>query len=83
VRFRKKPVVIEAWRNSDEGEWPAWVEAAVTDRGHGGVLFIQTLEGTMEAGPGDWLIRGVVGEVYPVKDPIFRETYEPVGEGAR
>ena len=39
---------------------------------------IQTLEGDMQAGRGDWLIKGVRGEFYPCKDDIFRQTYEPV-----
>lgn len=43
-------------------------------------LDIETLEGTMRADPGDWIIRGVQGEFYPIKDSIFRETYEPVEE---
>ncbi len=38
---------------------------------------IETLEGTMTANPGDWIIAGVKGERYPVKDDIFRATYEP------
>jgi hypothetical protein len=40
-------------------------------------LYITTLEGTMEAQPGDWIIRGVKGEFYPCKPDIFEATYEP------
>jgi len=58
-KFRKKPVVIEAWQ---------------TDR----AVTIETLEGTMVALPGDWIIRGVKGEMYPCKPDIFEATYEPV-----
>lgn len=48
-----------------------------------GPIAIDTLEGTMVAGDGDWIIRGVQGEFYPCKDEIFVETYEPVeDEGA-
>ena len=43
-------------------------------------LIIATLEGEMVAVPGDWIIRGVQGEFYPIKEAIFRETYEPVEE---
>lgn len=46
-----------------------------------GFLLIATLEGVMQAKPGDWIIRGVQGEFYPCKDEIFRATYEPVGQG--
>jgi hypothetical protein len=41
-------------------------------------IAIETLEGTMSATVGDWIIRGVQGEFYPCKDAIFRETYEAV-----
>ncbi|MFD8516596.1 hypothetical protein ACFV27_37330 [Streptomyces antimycoticus] len=39
---------------------------------------IHTLEGTMRADLGDWIIRGVKGEFYPCKPDIFAATYEPV-----
>lgn len=39
---------------------------------------IDTREGTIVGEPGDWLITGVEGEVYPCGDQIFRQTYEPV-----
>lgn len=42
-----------------------------------GALMIRTLEGDMKVSLGDYIIRGVQGEVYPIKDSIFRETYEP------
>lgn len=42
-----------------------------------GKLFIPTLEGTMTANPGDWIIKGVNGEFYPYKPDIFDKTYEP------
>lgn len=41
-------------------------------------LSIDTLEGTMRADVGDWIIRGVQGEFYPCKPDIFLATYEPV-----
>jgi hypothetical protein len=44
------------------------------------LTFIQTLEGTMQGNPGDWLVTGVNGEKYPCKDEIFRKTYELVEE---
>jgi hypothetical protein len=40
-------------------------------------LNIATLEGVMQARPGDWTIEGVKGEVYPCKPDIFEATYEP------
>jgi hypothetical protein len=43
-------------------------------------LAITTLEGVMIAEPGDWIIRGVLGEFYPCEPGIFAATYEPVGD---
>ena len=40
-------------------------------------IYVQTLEGSMWAGPWDWIIRGVAGEFYPCKPDIFDATYEP------
>ena len=41
---------------------------------------IETLEGTMHANPGDWIITGVEGECWPVKKEIFEKTYEVIAE---
>jgi len=41
------------------------------------LLMVPTLEGNMYANPGDWIIKGVKGEVYPCKPDIFEATYEP------
>lgn len=43
-------------------------------------VYIDTLEGPMRAAPGDWIIRGVAGEFYPVKPDIFAETYTPADD---
>ena len=43
-----------------------------------GAVYIETLEGVMRADPGDWIIQGVKGEVYPCKPDIFTATYEAV-----
>ena len=51
---------------------PVIVEACKTDV----EFFIDTLEGKMEADPGDWIITGVEGEQYPCKPDIFQKTYE-------
>ena len=86
AKFRKKPVVIEAvqWLNRKIvcPPGPTWfVEAE--EKGviklHGDTLSIATPEGVMTAGLGDWVIRGVKGELYPCKPDIFAATYEPVG----
>jgi hypothetical protein len=82
MKFRKKPVVIEAiqfQQPTSLGEAPGWLTEAVT-RGDflvvDGVARITTLEGIMTAQPGDWIIRGVKGEIYPCKPDIFAATYE-------
>lgn len=78
AKYRKKPVVIEAWQNTDDSEFPEWVDDADVGREPGGVILIDTLEGVMRAQPGDWIIRGVKGEIYPCKPDIFAATYEHV-----
>jgi len=80
-RFRKKPVEIEAVRYAGEAEQPE-LRAFLSDC-HGwqvGMTGIEipTLEGTMTAKPGDWIIRGVQGEFYPCKPDIFEATYDQV-----
>lgn len=90
MRYRKKPVEIEAFQLNERGlvgeEWfwdavsenniithdfgkycenPAWCE-------------IKTLEGVMIAKAGDYIIRGINGEIYPCKPDIFSKTYEVV-----
>ena len=81
-KYRKKPVVIEAWQNSDENEFPVWLANVDVGREPGGVILINTLEGVMKAMPGDYIIKGVKGEVYPCKPDIFEATYEVVNESA-
>ena len=81
-KYRKKPAVIEAWQNSDENEFPLWVASADIGRESGGVILINTLEGVMRAMPGDYIIKGVQGEIYSCKSDIFEATYEVVNESA-
>lgn len=53
----------------------------VKNKGLGLVRFqIETLEGPHIVSDGDWIIRGIKGELYPCKPDIFEATYEPVGE---
>lgn len=87
-RFRKKPVVIEAIQFNGLDDYLAiceWVNASggTLDaqevlRFETPIMLVRTLEGTMAANPGDWVIRGVKGEFYPCKPDIFEATYEPV-----
>jgi hypothetical protein len=84
-QYRKKPVVIEAVqrrRGKNEDEIKAFIGDAYTvSPDHLGQVGIHTLEGTMWADDGDWIIRGVAREVYPCKPAIFEATYEAVSPG--
>ena len=78
-QFRKKPVVIEARQFSEI------VDGSVLCSWCGGSndkrpveIQIVTLEGTMTAEIGDWIIKGVKGEFYPCKPDIFAATYDAV-----
>ena len=53
-------------------------DPGVIIKADGSELMVGTLEGTMTGKLGDWLIRGVKGELYPCKPDIFAATYEPV-----
>ena len=92
MKFRKKPVVIEAmeWLGDNLREiidftglhpsahkW-TWEEYEAVVQTDG--LKIFTLEGVMMADKGDWIIKGIKGEFYPCKPDIFKATYEAVSE---
>lgn len=105
MKYRKKPVVIEAFKwtgDNNQVEDPKWIVEAMengavsfkrlyySDKGEisGAVkintvksevfMVIKTLEGEMNAQPGDYIIQGVQGEIYPCKPDIFEATYEAV-----
>lgn len=93
MKYRKKPVVVEAFQltNYVDTVAPDWFTEAVNkedvfiDRSIvDGVARIYgctvtTLEGRMQAKLGDYIIRGVNGELYPCKPDIFEKTYEKEG----
>lgn len=90
AEYRKKPVVIEAYQldNRLTNLPPLWLRQAI-DRGEAThpegrplTMTIKTLEGGMRADEGDWIIKGVKGELYPCKPDIFAATYDPVGDVA-
>ena len=90
MKYRKKPVVVEAVQWFKIGDHPA---VAVYDKGdvsgpcsecgrdnkvgHG---WIKTKEGGHIVCPADWIITGVVAENYPCKPTIFAATYEQEGD---
>lgn len=87
MRFRKKQIEIEAvqflgGRLTEQA--PLWVDDATLEGKlyrQDQSLFIETPEGVMEAKDGDWIIRGVAGEIYPCKPDIFEASYEEVPQG--
>ena len=88
MKYRKKPVVIEAVQL----RWDTWSEMCEHAKvgkiidgqpegqldGEKIALAIPTLEGVMIANENDWVIRGVAGEIYACKPDIFEQTYEKV-----
>lgn len=79
MKFRKKPVIVEASQWFKNGDHPAVLDGPLDRcpefiyKHHG---WIQTLEGGHIVTPGDWIITGVAGEHYPCKPAIFEATYE-------
>ncbi|KGL44498.1 hypothetical protein EP56_07815 [Listeriaceae bacterium FSL A5-0209] len=89
MKYRKKPVEVEAFqfdpdKNAREPDW-FWLgigTGVIAAQYQGSVQswHIETLEGLMQISKGDWIIRGVKGELYPCKPDIFEMTYEAVKE---
>ena len=91
-RWRKKPVVVDAWQFMPAGqceELPAWVDRRwfceniacdhdrTIDQPVTPHMLIPTPGGALRADLTDWIIRGVKGEVYPCKADVFEASYEP------
>lgn len=79
MRFRKKPIVIEAVQWFAPGDHAAVVADPRSPTG----FAIRTPENTVvkhEVTPGDWIITGIKGEFYPCKPDVFVATYEPADE---
>lgn len=81
--YRKRPIYIEAFKLGEIGQptpAPEWFGSPehhnITDAG----IILQTLEGAMLASWGDYIIKGVEGEIYACKPQIFEKTYEYIGE---
>lgn len=76
MKFRKKPVVIEATQWFENGDHPAVEAFFPHDPERVNYGWVKTLEGGHIVTPGDWIITGVQGEHYPCKPDIFEMTYE-------
>ena len=79
MKYRKKPVVIEAvqWTGGNAVKMADFMDNHDFHHSRGN-LFIRTLEGLMTASKDDYIIKGVEGEFYPCKPDIFKKTYEVV-----
>ena len=84
-KYRKKPVVVEAFQfygDLNNSNVPAWAVKALEDgtmfygKDDPLELYINTLEGTHHVSIGDFVIKGVNGELYPCKPDVFEKTYE-------
>jgi len=88
AKYRKKPVVIEAvqWTGKNFEELAELIGSLEEGRPERRAVYdeldmtlkIKTLEGVMAANPGDYIIKGISGELYPCKPDIFEQTYEAV-----
>lgn len=79
MKYRKIPVIIDAfeWTVDEVPDW--WnLRGDVNIEVDTCTALIPTLDGVMRATPGDFIIRGVKGDIYPCKPDIFKLTYEKV-----
>jgi len=83
AKYRKRPIVIDAiqWTGFNLKEIQDFAKGfrEITESKHfKNRLAIKTLEGTMTAKIDDWIVKGVEGEFYPIKNDIFKKIYEAV-----
>ena len=87
-KYRKKPLTIEAIQFEDNADCILAIHKFIGQKTtrvnyedkDNPYINIETLEGTMKASVGDYIIKGVNGEFYPCKPDIFSKTYEEVAE---
>lgn len=89
MKYRNKLVVIEAFKwtgDKTQVEDPIWIVDEIR-KGTAIVKYpyleIKTLEGIMKANVGDYIIKGISGEIYPCKPDIFELTYNKVNDNVR
>ena len=83
MKFRKKPIVIEAEQflpfEDDKGKPQSNILCVYMDIENSKTNWsISTLEGRFDVTPKDWIIKGIKGEVYPCKPDVFAKTYDEV-----
>jgi hypothetical protein len=88
--FRKKPVEVQAvqWTGDNAAEMDTftgnrWASVAPEDRDgdthRTGAVYDELHRTWVGVYTGQWVIRGVKGEFYPIAEDVLAETYEPVG----
>ena len=78
MKFRKKPIVIEAEQYTHDGPLPFVEGDSPVRYDENDSPYVMTLEGQLRVSDGDWIVRGIKGEYYPCKPNIFSATYEAV-----
>ena len=83
--YKKKPAIVSCFQLGYQ-DMPLWFQEAVADNkvnnidaflaSANEIIKIKTLEGIMSAKKGDWIIKGIEGEIYPCKDEVFKATYD-------
>lgn len=75
---KKANIVVDVWEVNIMHKMPSWADDAGCIFLDSNMLIVPTLEGVMNCYNGDFLIKGVKGELYPCRRDIFLETYEAV-----
>ena len=78
MKYRKKPIVVDAIRFDGENFDEITNFAGKDSKREGRYIYIFTLEGVMETIKGDWIIKGTRGEFYPCKPNVFSDVYEEI-----
>lgn len=76
MKFRKKPIVIEAVQFNNSADIHEFCGDIAREPVGEEYMEISTLEGVMRANKGDYIIKGINGGFYPCKNDIFEKTYE-------
>ena len=78
MKYRKKPVEVEAFRYGYDDEQGWFLNSGMVKDIQNEYCIICTLEGDMRGNRGDYIIKGLRGELYPCKPDIFEKSYEKV-----
>jgi hypothetical protein len=87
-KYRKRPIIIEAIqmtkdRYPNKDDWPSWLHEAwekETIQFEDDCLIVWTLEGCKNVSVDDWIIKGIIDELYPCKPGVFKDVYDPMIE---